>query len=164
MVVLLVCALLAGVLLAPLRLPAAKQYMAVAQAVTDDALHWSLLLAMAKVESDFDPNAVSQAGAVGLMQLMPSTAQWICDRRGMVYRIENLLDPAYSMDMAAWYMRYLYTKFSPAYALCAYNAGEGVVTEWQRQGIDPAKAPYAETRDYVVKVQHLQQWYARLLG
>ena len=151
-----------GAVLAPLQLSRARSYRSIAQNAADDyRLSMATLLAIARVESAFTPDAVSDAGAVGLMQLMPATAQWICLRRGLVYNEKDLYDAAYSMEMAAWYLRYLYTKFSPEYALCAYNAGEGVVAQWLGQGIAVDKVPYAETRRYVADVLYYQKRYSR---
>jgi len=100
----------------------------------------NLLRAMMKQESAGNPRAVSSAGAVGLMQLMPATAQ----RFGVTDRN----DPAQSVDGGAQYMRFLLDKFNgdKTLAIAAYNAGEGAVDKYG--GIPP----YKETRDYVRKV------------
>ncbi len=97
-----------------------------------------LLASVAQVESNFNPNAVSRAGAQGLMQFMPGTA------RGMGI---DPLDPAQAIDGAARYLRQQIDTFgSVELALAAYNAGPGAV---QRHGGIP---PYAETQAYVPKV------------
>lgn len=98
----------------------------------------TLLAAVAKQESGFNPGAVSSAGAIGLMQIMPATAQGL--------RI-NPRDPAQAVDGAARLLRdHLRTFGSTSLALAAYNAGPGAV---QRYGGIP---PYAETRDYVRRI------------
>ncbi|HET6792940.1 MAG TPA: transglycosylase SLT domain-containing protein [Acidimicrobiales bacterium] len=101
----------------------------------------TLLAAVAKVESGFDPNAVSPAGAVGLMQLMPSTAA------GMGVDPTN---PAQAVDGAARILSQNIAQFgSVPLAVAAYNAGAGAVT---RYGGVP---PYPETQQYVSRVMAL---------
>jgi peptidoglycan DL-endopeptidase CwlO len=99
-----------------------------------------LLAAVAKVESGYDPNAVSRAGAQGLMQLMPSTA------RGL--GVSDAFDPAQAVQGAAKLLAANLKEFrSVPLALAAYNAGGGAV---RRYGGIP---PYSETQAYVPKVQ-----------
>ena len=106
------------------------------------ALPAGLLAAVAQVESGGNPNAVSSAGAVGLMQLMPGTA------RGLGVRDSR--DPAQAVDGAARLLRdHLRSFGSVDLALAAYNAGPGAVRK--HDGIPP----YAETQNYVRKVNAL---------
>jgi len=106
----------------------------------------SLLAAVASQESGFNAGAVSSAGAVGLMQFMPSTA------RGLGV---NPLDPASSINGAAKYLSGLQNQFgSTALALAAYNAGPGAVS---RYGGIP---PYAETQNYVRAVTSKAEAYS----
>jgi hypothetical protein len=99
----------------------------------------ALLAAVAGTESGYNPSAVSPDGAQGLMQIMPSTA------RGLGV---NALDPAQAVDGAARLLRQNLTEFgSVPLALAAYNAGGGAVHKYG--GVPP----YAETQQYVVKVQ-----------
>ncbi|HET8588089.1 MAG TPA: transglycosylase SLT domain-containing protein, partial [Nakamurella sp.] len=109
-----------------------------AQAQTRYGVPASLLAAVAQQESGFDPNAVSAAGARGLMQLMPSTAATLA---------VNPDDPAQAVDGAARLLRDLTGEFDRTdLALAAYNAGPGAV---HRYGGVP---PYPETRRYVAAV------------
>jgi soluble lytic murein transglycosylase-like protein len=99
-----------------------------------------LVQAIIMVESNFDPHAVSRAGAQGLMQLMPDTAAR--------YRVENPFDPQANLEGGIRYLRDLLLMFPSdlRHVLAAYNAGEGVV---QQYGGMP---PYPETQRYVERV------------
>lgn len=111
-----------------------------------------LILSMIEAESSFDPNAVSIVGAVGLMQVMPTTAA--------LYSDGDPFDPAINVDAGTRYMRALLTQFDRdlALALAAYNAGPGNVVRYQ--GVPP----FRETRRYVERVMaryvdyHQQIW------
>jgi hypothetical protein len=105
----------------------------------------ALLAAVARTESGFNSSAVSPAGATGLMQFMPATAQGL----GV-----DAADPASAIDGAARYLSSLTQQFgSTELALAAYNAGPGTV---QRHGGMP---PYAETKSYVQKVTSAAEAY-----
>ncbi|HBG22649.1 MAG: lytic transglycosylase domain-containing protein [Syntrophaceticus sp.] len=106
----------------------------------------AVLKAVAKAESNFNPQAVSRSGALGLMQFMPGTAQSL----GI-----NPLDPAQSIQGAAKYLSSLLDQFQGnlTLALAAYNAGPGAVKKYG--GIPP----YQETQNYVSKVTKLISKY-----
>ena len=104
------------------------------------ALDHKLLDAVVKVESSYDPNAVSRAGAVGLMQLMPETAETL--------GVRNRWDPRQNLDGGARLLRRLIDRFGEVeLALAAYNAGEGAVIRHGNR-----IPPFPETRRYVKKV------------
>lgn len=106
----------------------------------------ALLKAIADAESSFNPNAASGQGAIGLMQIMPDTAQSL----GVDPR-----DPVQSILGAAQYLRTLIDDFqgNPRLAIAAYNAGPGAVRKYN--GIPP----YKETQDYVQRVTDLVKKY-----
>lgn len=118
-----------------------------------------LLASLINEESSFDNLSESRAGAIGLMQLMPTTAQWLADKMQIDFSIAKLYEPQYNINMGAYYLRYLLDKFGDEYtALCAYNAGEGQVKTWllSREFSSDDKVlkntPYRETNSYVEKV------------
>lgn len=126
-----------------LRLPggAAPRYDAeIRDAAARYGVPEKLVSAVIRVESAFNPRAVSRAGARGLMQLMPDTAS--------VLGVRNSFDPQENIDGGVRHLRGLIDRFpnNLPLALAAYNAGERAVATYQ--GIPP----YPETRDYVTRV------------
>jgi soluble lytic murein transglycosylase len=103
-------------------------------------LHPALVRAVIKAESDFDPMAISRAGAVGLMQLMPQTA--------VQMDVQDLYNPDQNIGGGTRYLRQLLDRFNGnlPLALAAYNAGETAVERYQ------TLPPFEETRRYVKKV------------
>jgi soluble lytic murein transglycosylase-like protein len=105
------------------------------------SLHPELLHAVIRAESAYNPSAVSPAGAVGLMQLMPATAAR--------YGVSDIYDPAENIRGGAKYLRFLLDMFEHdlRLALAGYNAGENAVLKYGKQ-----IPPYPETQQYVRKV------------
>jgi soluble lytic murein transglycosylase len=139
----------------------------------------ALALAIARRESEFDPGAISPAGARGLMQVMPGTAQMVADRLGEEYRLARLTaDPTFNARLGAAYLAELREEFGSATILVAagYNAGPGRPREWVRTlgdprapGVDPVEwiemVPFTETRNYIMRVMEALWIYrARLTG
>jgi soluble lytic murein transglycosylase len=118
----------------------------------------ALLAAVIYQESKFDAEARSDAGAVGLMQLQPETAKGIALRTGgSRFRVEDLTNPEINVRYGSWYLRHLLDKYgAEETALAAFNAGQGNVDSWRREGKGIA---FAETRHYVDRVQELKQIY-----
>jgi soluble lytic murein transglycosylase len=118
-----------------------------------------LVAAVIYQESKFDADAVSQSGAVGLMQLLPSTGQGIADRTGgESWTPEDLHNPELNIRYGAWYLRHLLDKYEDEeLALAAYNAGQTNVDRWRDEGVG---IQFPETRAYVERVQELKRTYA----
>jgi soluble lytic murein transglycosylase-like protein len=100
-----------------------------------------LVKALIQVESNYKPRARSRRGAMGLMQLMPSTAR--------EYKVRNPFDPKANIEAGIKHLKGLIDRFGVELALAAYNAGEGAVRKFN--GVPP----YRETRDYVSKILSL---------
>jgi soluble lytic murein transglycosylase len=126
----------------------------------ENRLDPALLAAVIESESKFNPSAHSSAGAIGLMQLTPSTAEGIALYTGGTrFRVSDLTDPDINVRYGAWYLRHLLDRYhDERLALAAYNAGQDNVDRWQRanEGIQ-----FSETRDYVSRVERLKKIYAR---
>ncbi len=127
----------------------------------------ALVFAVMRQESRFDPRLVSSAGATGLMQIMPATAQHVQERNADIGDTDTgragLFDPATNMELGQRYLAELLASPEIGNNLflltAAYNAGPGTLMRWRRElaGVtDPLlfieSLPYAETRDYVEKV------------
>lgn len=120
-----------------------------------------LVLAVMRTESRFRPDVVSSEGAVGLMQVTPSTANWIADQGRWPAATPNRLpEPAYNIALGAWYLGHLRRYFGGRLvpAIAAYNAGPGPVTDWLDSHtwdglLDSAqRIPFPETRRFVQRV------------
>ena len=130
-----------------------------------------LVAAVIKVESKFQHDVRSHRGAVGLMQLMPDTADWIAQRLGeRDYTETELHDPDRNIRYGIWYLADLEEEFkgNDVLALAAYNAGRGNVKGWMEEYgwkddfSDVQAIPYKETRAYVKQVMSLQGKYRKL--
>jgi soluble lytic murein transglycosylase len=118
----------------------------------------ALLAAVIYQESKFKATAKSDRGAVGLMQLLPATAQGIAARTGgSKFRVSDLYDPEINIRYGAWYLRHLLDRYhSERVALAAYNAGQANVDSWRKRGIG---IQFEETRDFVDRVERLKNTY-----
>ena len=135
-----------------------------------------LVLGVTRQESSFDAGAHSAAGARGMMQLMPATAQTVARRAGLGGG--SLEDPDYNMKVGSLFLGQLVGQFGGSYvmAAAAYNAGPGRPNQWANLCGDPRSSasdpldfieciPFSETRDYVMRVMEATQVYrARLNG
>ena len=112
-------------------------------------------------ESHFESEAVSSAGAVGLMQVTQETGWWAAEQMGLDAGSLDLTDPDTNIRIGCWYLDWLLHKFDgeKETALAGYNAGHGNVQKWlndaemSKDGITLDEIPYEETKTYVKKVQ-----------
>lgn len=130
-----------------------------------------LIAGVIYAESGFNPDVVSAKGAVGLMQVMPSTAQYISQKIDVGLEHENLHDPRINIMLGTCYLRYLLNKFGDVKtALTAYNAGEGNVNTWLADSKYSAivsgrqvliSSPFPQTNAYVEKVFKSLKFYEK---
>jgi soluble lytic murein transglycosylase len=131
-----------------------------------------LVAAVVREESSYYPRAVSRAGARGLMQLMPATAQPMAEVRGLPFRGGDLLDePGANIQLGTSFLGGLLKEFNdPRLALAAYNAGPRRAREWwSKRRSDDVEAwvemiPFDETRQYVKRVMLSWEEYQRIYG
>ena len=129
-----------------------------------------LIYAMVRTESGFDPTAKSKAGAMGLMQLLPSTFEEVAGRLKEAPEPAMIYDPLYSIRYGAFYISYLIRCFgNEEAAIAAYNAGMGNVRSWLADSrySDDGKTlkayPYRETENYVNKVVAAREKYKSMI-
>ncbi len=134
--------------------------------VTPPGTNWTLVHAISRQESQFAQNAVSHAGARGLMQLMPATAREEAGKAGIQYMSASLIDDAsYNVQLGSNHIERLVSYYGGSYplAIAAYNAGPGNVNKWLAANGDPRtgsiswidwieKIPFYETKNYVQRV------------
>ncbi len=130
-----------------------------------------LVMAVIHTESGFDAQAESKAGAMGLMQVMPTTGEWIAGKPEIAmedFTAEDLLNPDTNIKFGCWYLNFLSDRFdNQTNMLAAYNAGHTRVGEWleneeyAKDG-ELVNIPYEETDNYVEKVQKAYDKYKEL--
>jgi soluble lytic murein transglycosylase len=132
-----------------------------------------LVASLVRQESEFNPNAVSRANAVGLMQLLPKTGKLVAREVKLKrYTASQLYTPAVNLQLGTRYFRGMVDKFGGSfeYALAAYNAGADRVEEWLGQGKyrDPQEfvesIPFTETREYVQAILRNASVYKQIYG
>lgn len=135
----------------------------------ENGLESALVFAVIKTESSFDEKATSNAGAIGLMQITPSTGEYIAKKLG----VENydLYDIETNLKFGCYYIKYLFTRFENMdTAMIAYNAGEGNVALWLNNPSYSSDkktlvyVPFLETREYIKKIQENFSKYKKLYG
>lgn len=142
----------------------------VEKAASDYGLEPSIIYSIIRTESNFNPDAQSNAGAYGIMQIMPSSFDWLQELRGEEgkYDADALFEPEICIDYGSYLLKYFYDYYgSEQCAVAAYNAGF-VVSDWladpqySSDGETLNDIPYPETNDYVTKVQSAKEMYKKL--
>lgn len=127
-----------------------------------------LAAAVIRVESNFKPQLESPKGAIGLMQVMPDTAEWIFTREGFrKYKVEDLYNPEVNIKVGTAFLGILMQQFDQnmVLAVASYNAGQGNVNKWLSTQIWDGRLetiehiPFWETRKYVTKVMYYYKKY-----
>lgn len=130
-----------------------------------------LVAAVIRVESNYRPELESPKGAIGMMQVMPDTAQWITERDGIrPYKLEDLKKTAVNIKIGTSYLNYLHQQFQydTVKAIASYNAGPGNVNKWLGNEIWDGRLetvediPFWETRKYVTKVMYYYKKYEEI--
>lgn len=134
-----------------------------------------LVYGVIRNESNFDPEVVSNAGAIGLMQIMPDTFTWLQNYRSgfepdKILKTDKLYDPKINIDYGTYFLRYLLDRYGgdKSLAICAYNAGYGNVDTWIADGavpngnVSPSDVPFAETSNYLARVTESMEMYRQL--
>lgn len=132
----------------------------------------ALVYAVIRTESGFRPEVESHAGAVGLMQLMPSTFDWLQEKLdgGVIYGTDRLTDPDVNVRYGTYLLSYLVERYDGDVrtAAAAYNAGTSNVDEWladvtcTTDGKTLTRIPFEETSAYVDRVEKAREMYSKL--
>jgi len=130
-----------------------------------------LVHSIIRTESFYDENAVSQKGAMGLMQIMPETGRWIAEKLNLEnFSDEDLFDCEKNIMMGVWYISYLSERFDGNLnnTIAAYNAGPTNVSKWLSEknlssdGKNLIDIPFEETKKYSEKVSSAYDMYLRI--
>lgn len=134
-----------------------------------------LVYGVIRTESNFNSEAVSGAGAIGLMQIMPETFTWLQNYRTdfmpeVILESDELYDPQTNIDYGVYLLSYLLDLYNgnTSLAICAYNAGYGNVDEWLANGtisewnVTAEDIPFPETSNYLTKVTSATEMYREL--
>jgi soluble lytic murein transglycosylase len=162
-----------GVSLVSLSFPKVEKYL-----TGIDFVEWALVHALIRQESRYDEDAISSAGARGLMQLMPATAKEVATKAGISHQLGWLTArPSHNVALGSRYLRDMLRRYDGNYAmaLAAYNAGPARVDRWAREIGDPRDPkvdlinwietiPIYETRNYVQRVLESTQVYRQILS
>lgn len=127
-----------------------------------------LICAIIKAESNFKKNVISNKGAIGLMQLTPKTAEWVCKQIKHKYNYNELFNPDINILIGSWYIKYLINYYNNdiKLAVAAYNGGMANVNKWIKANnaitIEPGDIPFKETSHFVKRVFKNYEIYKKL--
>ncbi|MBE7045803.1 MAG: lytic transglycosylase domain-containing protein [Ruminococcaceae bacterium] len=129
-----------------------------------------LVMGLISVESSYNPDAVSEKGAKGLMQITEDTAKWCIQKFDIDATLENYTEPKENIEIGCAYLNYLFERFedNKKNTLAAYNAGMGNVEKWlndpeySKDKLTLSKIPFKETAEYVQKVEKREEIYKDL--
>lgn len=148
--------------------------------LNDNAKRDSLIMSIIKQESGFNKSAISTAGAVGFMQLMPKTAKEMAKRMKLPFSKKRLTtDAQYNIKLGSYYINHLLKRFNNSYilAIASYNAGPNNTKKWIKDNGDPRifknkyeiidwieKISFSETRNYVQRILENSVIYSHLIN
>lgn len=130
-----------------------------------------LIAAIIRVETNYKYHLESSKGALGLMQLMPDTAEWIVESTNLGPHVQDdLLKVDVNINLGSWYLSWLKKHYNGnlIYAIAAYNAGQGNVNKWKQNDVWDGsqehinQIPFGETRHYVQRVLYYYEKYTKL--
>lgn len=128
-----------------------------------------LIYAVIRTESSFRPDATSEVGAMGLMQIMPDTLDWLCYKSGTQAEPADLQDEDTAIRYGTYFLKLLQEQFGDTHTvLAAYHAGMGRVQGWLQNpayssdGRTLQEIPFRDTAHYVEKVERAMQTYKNL--
>ena len=129
------------------------------------------IYATIETESDFDANARSNKGAIGLMQILPSTFEWLTGEEHLDENLPSamLFDPSVNIRYGTYYLSYLYEKFDQDWRLAhiAYNAGEGNLRAWLKnpeyvnESGELTYIPFPQTEKYLERIDSVLRKYQK---
>lgn len=158
-----------GVVLVQIRFPVRYLELVEANAGNFDP---AFIMAVIHTESSFRPQAVSHRGAMGLMQVMEETGEWVAQMMGLEgYETEMLFIPEYNIAIGTYYLNWLWRRFDgdKTLILSGYNAGIGNVARWlgdeqfSEDGETLSYIPFPETRNFVQRVETRSRIYTWLI-
>lgn len=128
-----------------------------------------LVASVINVESSYKKEAISPVGAKGLMQILPSTFQYVCELNDIDFDENKMAQPDYNIQIGCLYLKYLFNKFENTQTvLCAYNAGETIVRSWlnnarySSDGKTLFNIPFEETNNYLNKINKNIKYYKKI--
>jgi len=169
--ILFVLTLLAGAFVMAVNMRFPVRYMHIIEAHAGE-IEPEVILAVIMAESSFRPHVQSHAGAQGLMQIMPATAEWLAGLMGKTdFDPETIWHPEVNIAIGSYYLNWLKRRYNGNLnlALAAYNAGQGNVNRWladteiSSDGVTLDRIPFAETRNYVERVEFNRRVYSVIL-